>query len=95
MPDLVESLRNIEENCCAVSTYFHIVVYFFNSMYLLYNCFGNQIDDRECLSIIMEIFASKSLSNSFDRIDSKLIGLYNSASTADLPGFWIICATFH
>jgi len=30
-------------------------------------------------------------------IGSKLIGLYDSANSAGLPGFWImmICATFH
>jgi len=41
MPDLIESLRNIEEDhyLHAVSTYFHIVVYSLNnSMYLLYVC---------------------------------------------------------
>jgi hypothetical protein len=36
MRDLVENLRDIEENRC---TYFYIVVYSFNnSIYLLYGC---------------------------------------------------------
>jgi hypothetical protein len=39
MPDLLEGLRNIEEDRYAISTYFHIVVYSFNnSAYLLYSC---------------------------------------------------------
>jgi len=48
MPDLVESLRDIEEDRCAVSICFHIIVYSFNnSMYLwLRVYFRNQIDDQ-------------------------------------------------
>jgi len=48
-------------------------------------------------SIIILILESKSFSNSFDRMGSKLIDLYDSASSAGLSGFWIIiiCATFY
>jgi len=43
------------------------------------------------------ILESKSFSNSFDRTGSKLIDLYDSASSAGLSGFWIIiiCAIFY
>jgi len=80
--NLIEGLRDIEKNCCAVSTCFHIVVYFFNNyMNLLYDyvftsetklVIGNQ-------SIIIEILGSRSFSNSFDRTESKLIDPYDSA----------------
>jgi hypothetical protein len=42
MSDLVESLRDIQEDRYAVSIYFHIIVYSFNNfMYLLYSCMFN------------------------------------------------------
>jgi len=43
-----------------------------------------------CLSIITESLDNRNFLNSFDRTGSKLIGLYNSASYADLPRFWIM-----
>jgi len=44
----------------------------------------------------MLMLENRSFLNSFDRIGNKLIGLYDSVSSADLPGFWIIiiCAIF-
>jgi len=48
-------------------------------------------------SIIIESLGRKSFSNSFDRTGNKPIALYDSASSAGLPDFWImmICTTFH
>jgi len=44
----------------------------------------------------MEILGSKNFSNSFDKTDSKVIDLYDSVSSANLPSFWIIIyAIFH
>jgi len=45
----------------------------------------------------MKNSGSISFSNNFDRTDNKLISLYDSANSADLPEFWIIiiCATFY
>jgi len=62
-----------------------------------------RIQAADCLRIIsFLLIISKSLdsrkfSNNFDKTGSKLIGLYDSASSAGLPGYWImmICATFH
>jgi len=39
------------------------------------------------LFTIMEILENRSFSNSFDKIGSRLIGLYDSVSSAGLPGF--------
>jgi len=99
MPNLVESLQDIEEDRWAISACFHVVVYlFYNSLNLFCYCvyFGSRTDRGSSFSIIMLILESRSL-NSFDRTESKLIGLYDSVNFAGLPGFWmiLICATFH
>jgi hypothetical protein len=48
-------------------------------------------------AVIMEnLEIERSFLNSFDRTDSKLIDLHDSASSADFPDFWIIIfANFH
>jgi len=50
-----------------------------------------------CISIITKNLGTRNFSNNFDRTGSKLIGLYHSANSAELHGFWIImiCSTFH
>jgi hypothetical protein len=103
MPDFVESLRNIKKDCSAVFISFYIIVYSFNnSIYMFYGCMltsktklmiGNQLMPL----YYYEELGSRSFLNSLNRIGSKRIGLYDSASSADLLGFCIIiiCATFY
>jgi len=82
----------------AVSIYFHSVIHSFNNS-LLYDCvFGNQIDDRESIHVSSLLWRALGIEVSqIISIGSKLIDLYDSASSADLPNFCIIiiCITFH
>jgi hypothetical protein len=82
-------IRDIKEDCCTTSICFHIVVYSFNNfMYLLYDCVF--ISETNLMnSIIIENLGNRSLSNRFDRTGSKLINLYDFASSADFPGIYI------
>jgi hypothetical protein len=102
VPDLVESLRDIEENRRTISICFHIIQSFNNFLYLFYGCvFTSEIKLMIGInlhfSIIVESLGTRSFLNNFSRTGSKLIDLYDSANFADLSNFWIIiiCAIFH
>jgi len=101
MPYLIECLKGIEKGSCTVLTCAYIYTYSFDdAIYLFYGCVlmleaKLMVGDYFCFSIITESLGSRSFLNNFDRTCSTLIGLYNSASFAGLPGFMMICAIFH
>jgi len=70
MPNLVESLQDIEEDRWAISAYFYIVYSFYNSMF--YCCMFTSkaqlvIGISPEFSIIMEILENKGFSNSLEQ----------------------------
>jgi len=95
MSDLVDSLRNIEEDIAVCNIYLlpYRCLYFYEFYVSIVACLlwkPSRWSGIPGLSIIMEILGNISFSNSFDRTGSSRIGLYDSANSADFPGFWII-----